>query len=75
MSTPIQYIGPFDEVTISTSDPTGNLVQVVAVQGEPFDAPDWLAARLLEQPANWAAPATPSKKSKSTGDGENGATP
>lgn len=76
MSTvPLQYIGPFDEVTITTAGPTGNLVEILVAQGEPFDAPDWLAPRLLEQPANWATPApTPSTK-KSTGDGENGATP
>ena len=75
MSTvPLQYVGPFDEVTITTAGPTGNVVEILVAQGEPFDAPDWLAPRLLEQPANWAA-VTPSKKKSTTGDGENGATP
>jgi len=73
MTTPIQYVGPFDEVTITTGGPNG-VVEILVTQGEPFDCPDWLAPGLLAQPTNWAAPATPSKK-KSTGDGENGATP
>ena len=73
MTTPITYVGSFDEVTITTAGPNG-LVEILVAQGATFDCPDWLAPRLLEQPDNWAAP-TPSKKKSTTGDGENGATP
>lgn len=72
-TTPISYVGPFDEVTITAAGPNG-LVEILVPQGETFDCPDWLAPGLLVQPTNWATP-TPSKKKNTTGDGENGATP
>lgn len=49
------YIGPFDEIEL---DVTGAVVR----RGEAVEVDDSLAARLDEQPANWAKPNTKAAK-------------
>ena len=55
----LTYIGPHSGgVTVPL--PTGGSMDVP--HGEPVDVPDSLAARLLEQPANWQRVAPPKPK-------------
>jgi hypothetical protein len=56
----VRYIGPFiDGVLI----PYG-LGEITALHGEPVEVPDDLAAGLLDQPTNWEAVPSATKREK-----------
>jgi hypothetical protein len=57
----VRYIGPFvDGVLI----PYGLGGEFTAPKGEPVEVPDDLAAGLLDQPSNWEAVPSATKKEK-----------